>query len=252
MSINKVAIISDIHGNRWALEAVLEDISRRGITQIVNLGDIAYGPLEPKNTVSLIRSQSIISLQGNEDRILDEEIKGGYDSRIRDYVINQLDQSQLEWLKTLKSALFLRHDILMFHAMPDRDDRYLLYEVTPKYVRNRPENRILEILDNCQANLIFCGHSHMHRKLKAENYTIIDVGSVGLQAYVDDIPYIHKMENGDPKARYVILTINSSRYDFEICTITYDWESAASVAKNNGYPDWEVWLRTGKASQSHT
>ncbi len=45
MGTDSIAVISDIHGNRWALEAVLEDINRRGIKRIANLGDCLYGPL---------------------------------------------------------------------------------------------------------------------------------------------------------------------------------------------------------------
>jgi 3',5'-cyclic AMP phosphodiesterase CpdA len=45
-----IALISDIHGNSWALDAVLEDINQRGIDQIVNLGDCVYGPLDPAGT----------------------------------------------------------------------------------------------------------------------------------------------------------------------------------------------------------
>ncbi|SDD65802.1 Calcineurin-like phosphoesterase superfamily domain-containing protein [Priestia aryabhattai B8W22] len=50
----KIAIISDIHGNSLALEAVLSDISRRGINTIFNLGDSLYGPLDPLGTFKLL------------------------------------------------------------------------------------------------------------------------------------------------------------------------------------------------------
>jgi predicted phosphodiesterase len=46
---HSLAVIADIHGNRWALEAVLQDIDRRGIQQIVNLGDHLTGPLNSRS-----------------------------------------------------------------------------------------------------------------------------------------------------------------------------------------------------------
>ena len=51
-----LAVIADIHGNRWALEAVLQDIDRRGIQQIVNLGDHLTGPLDPAGTAEFLSS----------------------------------------------------------------------------------------------------------------------------------------------------------------------------------------------------
>ena len=45
MAPQTFAVLSDIHGNRWVLEAVLDDIRRRGIRDLVNLGDCLYGPL---------------------------------------------------------------------------------------------------------------------------------------------------------------------------------------------------------------
>jgi predicted phosphodiesterase len=54
MTMPPVAVLSDIHGNRWALEAVLDDISRRGIRDMVNLGDSLYGPLDPGGTAQIV------------------------------------------------------------------------------------------------------------------------------------------------------------------------------------------------------
>ncbi len=75
MSENKVfqtslAVIADIHGNRWALEAVLQDIDQRGIEQIVNLGDHLTGPLDPAGTADLLIERTMLSICGNDDRVL--------------------------------------------------------------------------------------------------------------------------------------------------------------------------------------
>src|SRR5258706_11690882 len=75
MSENKVfqtslAVIADIHGNRWALEAVLQDIDRRGIQQTVNLGDHLTGPLDPAGTADLLIERGMLSICGNDDRVL--------------------------------------------------------------------------------------------------------------------------------------------------------------------------------------
>ena len=60
----KLAVVSCIHGNLPALRAVLEDISKRGIKNLISLGDsIGYGP-EPEETVTLLRERQVFSIQG--------------------------------------------------------------------------------------------------------------------------------------------------------------------------------------------
>jgi len=62
--VGRIAVISDIHGNRWALEAVLEDIDREGTDKIVNLGDAVYGPLDPAGTADIIINRGIPTVRG--------------------------------------------------------------------------------------------------------------------------------------------------------------------------------------------
>jgi predicted phosphodiesterase len=65
-----LVVIADIHGNRWALEAVLQDINRRGVGQIVNLGDHLTGPLDPAGTADLLIGRDMVNVRGNDDRAL--------------------------------------------------------------------------------------------------------------------------------------------------------------------------------------
>lgn len=65
----KIAIISDIHSNSLALEAVLKDISARDIQLIVNLGDSLFGPIDPLGTAKqLMDNKKIINIMGNCDQ----------------------------------------------------------------------------------------------------------------------------------------------------------------------------------------
>lgn len=67
---SEIAIIADIHGNRWALEAVLEDSERRGIRHIAHLGDTILGPLDPVGTARLMMERGNEGVNGNDDRVL--------------------------------------------------------------------------------------------------------------------------------------------------------------------------------------
>ena len=61
----KLAAISDIHGNLPALQAVLADIERQGVDQVVNLGDILSGPLQPAETAELLMARNFTTIRGN-------------------------------------------------------------------------------------------------------------------------------------------------------------------------------------------
>ena len=66
----KHAVISDIHSNLLALEAVLSDIARQGVDQTVNLSDILSGPLQPSETADLLMAQNFPTIRGNHERQL--------------------------------------------------------------------------------------------------------------------------------------------------------------------------------------
>ena len=93
----RLAIIADIHGNSLALEAVLADIDRRGVREIVNLGDVASGPLWPRETVESIQARHIPTVRGNHDRWVAEGVTGGSDR----YARERLDDAQRAWLGAL-------------------------------------------------------------------------------------------------------------------------------------------------------
>src|SRR5246127_5685003 len=66
----RLAVISDVHGNVRALEAVLADVKARGADAIVNLGDCVTSPLWPRETYDLLASLSLPTARGNHDRAL--------------------------------------------------------------------------------------------------------------------------------------------------------------------------------------
>ena len=110
---NKIAIISDVHGNRWALEKVLEDIEQHEIYTIFDLGDSLYGPLAPLETGELFLNHEIISVCGNEDEILYNP-KKIHENPTLEYVSDQITPKLMEGVKSL--PLIRRMDeFLCFH-----------------------------------------------------------------------------------------------------------------------------------------
>lgn len=64
----RIAVLSDIHGNLSALQAVMRDISHRQVDVIVNLGDSLSGPLQPSETAAFLMAQPWVHLAGNHER----------------------------------------------------------------------------------------------------------------------------------------------------------------------------------------
>ncbi len=215
---NRFAAIADIHGNRWALEAVLEDIHRRNIPQTVNLGDLLWGPLDHEGTLALLAPHNFPTIRGNQHRGL------------------------LDLPFSLEFP-----GILLFHGTPSHDDVYLLETVHPDGVTLANDEEIAARLGSVPQHLLLCGHTHVPRVVNTGNHLIVNPGSVGLQAYEDDTPIPHKMETGSPHARYAILERTENSWRAEFIHLPYDHESAAQTALRNNRPDWAHRLRTGRA-----
>ena len=244
--MHRIAILADIHGNRWALEAVLADMDCRGIRSAVNLGDVFYGPLDPAGTAQLLRGLKWPTVQGNEDRLLLEASKGSGDRRF-DHALRELDSEDLAWLAALPRTRTINENVCLVHGTPRSDHEYLLeFASKGMGVRTRANDAIEGRLAGVTAPVILCAHSHLPstRTLPSGRF-IVNPGSVGLPAYWDDVPCSHVVEVGSPHARYAVLTRTDEGWGAEHITVVYDWNRAARAARAHGRGDWATWLATG-------
>jgi putative phosphoesterase len=250
MSTNpdRFAVIADVHGNRWALEAVLNEIQRRGIDTIINLGDSVYGALDPGGSAELLRQHCAVNISGNQDRILHSPTEAIKSSPNYRFILNQLDETDLAWLRDLP-ATFSWGEVLCCHGTPASDETYLLEHITPYGVFLQSSAKILELLGKIEAQLILCGHSHVYRTVYLPNdQLIVNPGSVGVPAYSDDSPYPHVMEAGSPHARFAVIERGSTGWQVDHVAVVYDWSYAANIAEKNGRSDLAEWIRTGRAT----
>ena len=246
MKRKEIAIISDIHGNSWAFREVLADIKSKGIQIIINLGDSLYGPLDPKGTFNLLVENKVISISGNEDRIILENLSSKSDLITLEYVKTQIDKNTVDWLKKLPYDLIHENEIYCCHASPINDSAYLLESLQPDYVSIRDNSEIDKLLTGIKQKIVVCGHSHVSRVVETDNKIVINPGSVGLPAYDDDLPIPHKMENFSPHAKYSVLTYKFASISIEQISIPYNYEEAAKLAEKNKRNDWAKWIRTGR------
>ena len=145
----RFAAIADVHGNYLALEAVIADIRAQGIDDIVDLGDMASGPLDA------------VHVLGNHDRCLIDrppEKMGSWDRPAH----AQLDASHLDWLRTIPPTRVFRDKVFLCHATPANDQVYWQEDVMPdSTVRMASLAAIEEAARGITQSLILCGHSHI-------------------------------------------------------------------------------------------
>lgn len=241
----KIAIISDIHGNSIALSEVLQDIKKKEIDTIINLGDSLYGPLDPKGTFALLEINNVISISGNQDRIILENLGKKSDLITLEYVKSKLDNKIVDWLKNLTFDKVIDKDIFCFHASPQSDSEYLLEKLNDGYISIKETKEIEKKLTDIKQSIVVCGHSHISRIVETDNRLIVNPGSVGLPAYDDDLPVYHKMQNFNPRANYAVINIHEDSVSIERLSIDYDSEESARLAEANKRDDWAKWIRTG-------
>ncbi len=246
-----LALITDIHGNSGALDAVLADIDRRAVRHIVNLGDTVYGSLDPAGTAQRLIERSIPSIVGNQDRIVYDPSPAIRASADWHFAMERLSPAQVDWMRSQQPTLRI-DDLFCCHGTPTSDETPLLEDIRPHGVFLRNDAAIAALLAGIDASLIACAHSHVPRVVRlADGRTVVNPGSVGIPAYNDDVPYPHIMEAGSPHARYALVAQTDAGWRIDLIAVAYDWLAAAASAEAHGRPDRAAWIRSGRASLSN-
>ena len=244
----RLAVISDIHGNVGALNAVLEDITSRDVDAILNLGDICSGPLYPSETVDRLMAIPSAAIQGNHERQLLAESLDEMGASDR-FARERLRGDQLDWLRSLPPVLQPYEGVLMVHGSPNSDLVHLLATVRSAGLRPASVEEIEQRIGDADADLVLCGHTHLQRSVRLpDGRLVVNPGSVGLQAYEDDRPSPYVVEAGTPHARYAVVERAENRlWTADLLAVEYDWEAAAREADARLASSVAVALRTGRA-----
>lgn len=246
MNKTEIALISDIHGNAWALKAVLADIKNRGIDAMLNLGDSLFGPLDPQGTFDLLRNENMLSISGNQDRFIVENIGKRSDNHSLEFVKASLNDDAIAWLQKLPFD-HSYGNIYCCHGTPTNDSEVLLEKIEVGHVSVQPNIVLDDVLASINESIVVCGHSHVPRMVQTSKKTILNPGSVGLPAYDADFPLPHKMESLSPLAKYAIIKQKEKGLDIDLIAVNYDYEKAALQAEKNNRADWASWIRSGRA-----
>lgn len=219
--MSRVAVISDIHGNLPALQAVLDHIEKLKVDQIYCLGDVVGFTSMINETIDLLRAKRIPCLMGNHDYALVHN--RGIISRSRTCTkilgrqIEEIREDNREWLKGLVSRLDVDFDFgkatLVHGGIDDPVDEYM-YQVPDNYFENR----------GFLGQWFLHGHTHFPRLLKIRNVNCLNPGSVG------------QPRDLDPRAAYAV--ISDDQVEFH--RVSYDISLIESDMRSKGYEEYVI------------
>jgi predicted phosphodiesterase len=252
--MSRCALISDIHANLPALEAVLDDISlRQDVKATYHLGDlVGYAPW-PNETVALLRDRGIFGVAGNYDSTVGTDYKH-CGCKYEDPRQEELSHISYAWTrqhvspatKDFLAALPFRIDLLprgghtsgprvvMVHGTPTLNTLY--------WTEDRPEDFCLKMAAHAGAkpgDVIAFGHTHIpwHREVGGIHF--VNTGSVG------------RPKDGDWRAGYLLLDAAEGPPAMEFVRVAYDVERAMAAIRASGLPsDFAEYLRTGGQAAS--
>lgn len=237
-----LAVISDIHGNLGALEAVLADIGKIGADEFVCLGDVAsFGP-QPQETLRRVQALGCPVVMGNTDNGLLQphtlepkptELQKIF-ADVERWCAAQLTEEDRAFIRTFQPIVSLELNglsLLCFHGSPGSYNNVI--------VATTPDERLGELFAGRNATVMLGGHTHAQLLRRFQNVTFVNPGSVGS-------PY-ELSPSGEARspawAEYVLLEVIKEQPSITFRRVPYDVRPVLEVAEKNGMPHAAWWNR---------
>lgn len=257
--MDKIAIISDIHGNLEALQSVLKDIKGKQINKIICLGDIIAKGTHQQECVELVKNSCDIVLKGNCDEYFTSDIDLSTKSKREVERINwnksKLSNENINYLKTLPYCYEFYMSgrlIRLFHAHPQKIDKFAgnIDIIDRLYELFLPSDNTISDL---KADVVIYGHIHTPYVQKIYNRMLINTGSIGNAIDV----FRNEEKDGNIKnttvANYLILSgiYNSKDIDnkisYELVSVPYNIEKELNDNSDNiEFDSYQEEIRNGK------
>ena len=232
----RVAVISDIHGNWHALEAVLQHVEGEAPDELWCLGDlVGYGP-QPNRCTSETKARVQLCLVGNHDlaalgTVGLEQFRGEAATSVR-WTTEQLEDEPRAYLASLEPK-GERAGLQVFHASP-RDPVW-------EYILS--EDAVRAALADTTAPIVLVGHSHLPIALRAEGDNLAGgLAKGGSELELTDGRWllnpgsVGQPRDGDPRAAYLMLDLDGHRASFH--RVPYDIAATQGEIRDAGLPIW--------------
>ena len=219
-----IAIISDVHSNLTALEAVIDKLPR--YDELFCLGDIVgYGP-QPNEVVSrLVGLRPAVTLVGNHDYATVSGDVQGFSANAAtavEWTRQKLDRASRDYLAALKPSARIereRRTFALFHGSPrDPLNEYVFPGIPVAIGRS--------LVRAASAGIVLLGHTHMPMLYRFEDSVLANPGSVG------------QPRDGDPRASFALLTLSQGDVKFEVRRVEYDIDAVADRILHSGLPSF--------------
>lgn len=231
-----VAVLTDVHGNGFAAEAVAEDIAHFQPDAIINLGDQLWGQANPALALEVQKSLGAYEVRGNNDERLtlsstDERMD---DPRIalQNWLRGEVPTVELERLSHLPTEMtLLDGQILAAHGTPGNPWGSLLWgwEYGPMNALTfwrRSDEEIAERLAGfAEMPVVLVGHTHREAVQHWHGRLLVNVGPVAHQ------------NDGDPRARWTLLRREAGQWTAEMRRVAYDWQGTANWIRQGDGPN---------------
>ncbi|QSG08581.1 metallophosphoesterase family protein [Halapricum desulfuricans] len=205
----RIGLLSDIHGNAIALEAVLEEMD--DVDALVCAGDVVgYGP-SPGQCIEIVRGQSIPTVEGNHDRavVTDQPYETG-----DQYASRTLSEGQRSWLAALpRERLLFDGRLKVVHDHPEERNRY-----------TRPAAFEPTLLDD--EDVLVLGHTHVQYAEVFADGIVVNPGSVG------------QPRDRDPDAAYAVVDLDAMAVDLH--RVSYDIEAVRRRIENTSIDSYNA------------
>lgn len=224
----RVAIISDIHGNKIALDTVLQDLARQpNIDKVVIAGDLCLNGPQPREVLETLQNLDYPVIQGNVDtEVVTEQPKRGHKKQLTiAWTREQIGPEGVAYLASLPFSHLVTNpdgsDLLVVHANPlNQDDA--IFPTTPE---SKLEHFLRKVPMTVGA-LAF-GHYHVTYTRRWQHLLLVDVGSCGLP------------RDEDQRAAYAILSWKDNAWEAEHRRVAYDIEATVEQLRQCGIPNVE-------------
>lgn len=210
----KLGIISDIHGNYFALKQVLDTLRRAGCGSILCLGDVTGYYSMVNECIDLLRAESVFCLKGNHDSYLLGEGQCPRSNSVNRCIAYQkevITRDNLEWLATLKPQ-YTTADFAAVHGGWN--------DPLDEYIRQFDFAAAESCMPNCK--LFLSGHSHIQTLQTCGGITYCNPGSVG------------QPRDHDPRAAYAILEDG----EITLGRVEYDIDATAEQMRRAGFTEY--------------
>jgi predicted phosphodiesterase len=228
----RLAVISDVHGNAFALDAVLQDLRAEAPDLIVNLGDQVEGSADPARAAALqaeLAAGGAVEIRGNnEEKFWPGGRRHPISVHMGEWLGTQLDPATIQHLAALpRETRVAGGRVYACHGTPDSTWHMLLWAWHPDPTHPqggcyhaRDARDLRRIVAPLEAEVVLCGHTHRPGLTRVGDTLVVNAGAVSDQV------------DGDPRARWTLLEQGrGGRWTVDFRTVPYDVQAAVAWSR---------------------